>query len=451
MNQQRPRRYSLFTGLLLIVLGVLFLANNLAPGAIQLSRLARYWPVLLILLGIAKLLDRLLARRTAQAPPRLLTPGEVLLLIAVIGGSIAAIGFASFERRHPGMGISTGLWGHTFTFSEELPTKELKRNASVAVSTPRGDITVRPGEVSGLRVIVTKKVAGRSWDRASAIAKTIQVNVEPTAQGYQIAPQLGEEAHNVQVNLETYLPAPTNLSALTDAGDIDIDGLNGAISATSNRGDVVTREAGGDLTVQVGHGDVRIADVKGNVRLTGRGDSVELGDIQGTVLVEGEFFGPVRIHDIARALRYTSNRTELTIGRLPGRLEMDSGTLTLSDTPADVRLVTRDRDIEFENVTGGIQIVNRNGKIEVRFRQQPREDVSITDDSGNVAVVLPAGINAQIAAFAHSGSVESEFEAPTLRKIQQGGNNQLEGTLGSGGPKISIITSYGTIHLEKAD
>jgi DUF4097 and DUF4098 domain-containing protein YvlB len=451
MNQAQPRRASLFPGLLLIFIGALFLVNNLAPGWIAMSRLVRYWPVVLILLGIAKLLDRVLAQRTQQAPARMLTPGEVLLLIAVIGGSIAAIGFASFERRHPNIGISTGLWEHAFTFSEELPAEELRPNAPVTVSTPRGDISVRPGEGSQLRVIVTKKVAGRRWERASALAQKVRVNVQQTGQGYQIAPLLGPEDENVQVSLETYLPPPTNLSASTNAGDIHIEGLTGTITATSGRGDVVTRDAGGDLNVQVGHGDVRLVGVKGDVHLTGRGDSVDLGDIQGTVLVDGEFFGPIRIHEIARAVRYTSERTQLTIGRLPGRLEMDSGSLTISDTPASVRLTTRDRDIEFENVTGAIQIVNRNGQVEARFRQPPREDISITNDSGNVDVVLPAGTNAQIAASSQSGNVECDFQAPTLRQNQQGGNSQLAGTLGSGGPKISITTTYGSIHLEKTD
>jgi DUF4097 and DUF4098 domain-containing protein YvlB len=451
MTRPGPRRYSLFTGLLLILLGALFLVNNLMPGRMELGRLWRYWPVLLILLGIAKLLDRLLARRTGQAPPRALTGGEIFLLLLVIGGSAVAIGVVSFAHRHPNLGITTGLWGHPFTFSEELPSQELKPAATVALSTLRGDVAVRSGQDSRMRLIVTKKVASSNWNRASELAKKIQVKVEQTPQGYEVSPQADAEKKNVQVSLEAYLPATTNLSVTTDAGDVRIEGLTGTISATSARGDVQTRNAGGDVTVQLGHGDARIAGVNGNVHLTGRGDVVELGEIKGAVLIEGEFFGPVRIHEISRSVRYTSNRTELTVGRLPGRLEMDAGTLTISDTPADVQLTTRDRDIEVENVTGQIKIENRNGQVEVRFSRPPRADVTISNESGDVNLVLPRDTNAQISAVSRSGSVESDFEAPSLKRIEQGGSTQLNGALGAGGPKISITTTYGAIHLQKAD
>jgi DUF4097 and DUF4098 domain-containing protein YvlB len=450
MTRSGPRRYSLFTGLLLILIGVLFLVHNLMPGRIDLARLWRYWPVLLILLGIAKLLDRLLARRTGEAPPRALTAGEILLLLVIIGGSAAAIGVVSFAHRHPDFGISTGLWGHPFTFSQELPPQELKPAATISLSTPRGDLAVRSGQDSRMRLIVTKKIASYDWNRASELAKKVQVTVEETPQGYEVSPQL-PETKNVQVNLEAYLPATANLTATTDAGDVRIEGLTGTISATSTRGDVQTRNAGGDVTAQMGHGDARITGVNGNVHLTGRGDAVELGEIKGTVLIEGEFFGPVRIHEISRSVRYTSNRTELTVGRLPGRLEMDSGTLTISDAPADFRLTTRDRDIEVENVTGRIQIENRNGKVEVRFSRPPRADVTISDQSGDVDLVLPPDTNAQISAVSNSGSVESDFNLPSLKRIEQGGTTELHGALGAGGPKITVTTTYGAIHLEKSD
>jgi len=451
MTAARPRRYSLFSGSLLILIGVLFLVHNLKPGLIELGQLLRYWPVLLILLGIAKLLDRLLAHRADQAPPRVLTGGELFLLILVIGGAAAAIGFTTLERRHPDLQVSWGLWGHPYTFSQELPPQELKPGSTVGVSTPRGDISARPGQDSGLRVVVTKTVTGSNWDRASALAGKIRVNVEATSQGYEVSPQLVPGTHDVRVSLETYLPAQTSLSASTDSGDVRVEGLTGTVSVTTGRGDIEAHKVSGDVSARIAHGDARITGVSGNVHLTGRGDAIELDDIKGTVVVEGEFFGPIRIYDVNRAVRYNSNRTDLTIGRLPGRLEMDSGSLTISDTPGSIHLTTRDRDIELENVTGQIEIENHNGKIAVRFRQPPREDVSITNKSGDVELALPAGTTAQIFATSRSGNVESDFESLALRRTEQGNSHQLEGSLGTGGPKISITTTYGTVHLEKTD
>jgi hypothetical protein len=53
--------------LLLIVLGVLFLLNNLYPG---MFRFGRMWPVILIVIGLAKVLEYFQAPR----PPDTSTP-----------------------------------------------------------------------------------------------------------------------------------------------------------------------------------------------------------------------------------------------------------------------------------------------------------------------------------------------------------------------------------------
>ncbi len=58
MSNGRPYRSSLFAGLLLILLGVIFFLDRIHPG-FEIGRLIRlYWPLLLILWGVAKLLDR---------------------------------------------------------------------------------------------------------------------------------------------------------------------------------------------------------------------------------------------------------------------------------------------------------------------------------------------------------------------------------------------------------
>jgi hypothetical protein len=52
--------------LILIVLGALLLLNNLYPDVYRFSRV---WPVILIVIGIAKLLEALVHRRGGDEPP----------------------------------------------------------------------------------------------------------------------------------------------------------------------------------------------------------------------------------------------------------------------------------------------------------------------------------------------------------------------------------------------
>ena len=49
--------------LILIALGVLFLLNNLYPETFSFGRL---WPVILIVIGLAKILENLVGRKEKQ-------------------------------------------------------------------------------------------------------------------------------------------------------------------------------------------------------------------------------------------------------------------------------------------------------------------------------------------------------------------------------------------------
>ncbi|MGB8591820.1 MAG: DUF5668 domain-containing protein, partial [Candidatus Acidiferrales bacterium] len=76
MSNGSTERRSIFGGVLLILLGVLFLLHRHYPelGIGHLFRV--YWPVLLIVWGLAKLIDNFAARGSGEARPPLMSGGE---------------------------------------------------------------------------------------------------------------------------------------------------------------------------------------------------------------------------------------------------------------------------------------------------------------------------------------------------------------------------------------
>ena len=69
MTEGRHQRRSIFPGLLLIVLGAIFLLHRFDP-AFGVGHLIRvYWPLLIILWGVAKLIDHFAAQSTGQSAP----------------------------------------------------------------------------------------------------------------------------------------------------------------------------------------------------------------------------------------------------------------------------------------------------------------------------------------------------------------------------------------------
>ena len=73
----------------------------------------------------------------------------------------------------------------------------------------------------------------------------------------------------------------------------------------------------------------------------------------GDATFEGEFFGPIRVRNVTKTTRYASEKADLTLVHMTGRLELDSGEIDVSDVSGSAKLTTHDKDMDVENVAGG--------------------------------------------------------------------------------------------------
>jgi hypothetical protein len=198
-------------------------------------------------------------------------------------------------------------------------------------------------------------------------------------------------------------------------------------------------------------GDAKVSGTKGDVKISGSGDSVEVVNATGNFTINGEFVGPVRAEKVAKGVRFVSHRTDLTLTQLSGRMEAGSGNLEVVDAPGNLILRTHEEEVSIENAGGKIKVDNRNGNVEVRFSFPPKEDIEINNASAAITLGLPGSANFEIVADCHSGDIDSEFQADSLKKTTTGsGDSHLEGKYGNGrGPKITLKTSYGSISIHK--
>ncbi|MDE3136253.1 MAG: DUF4097 family beta strand repeat protein [Acidobacteriota bacterium] len=442
------RRGSIFGGLLLMVIGTLFLIHYLAPGVLHLGQLARYWPVLLILWGLARLWDHFAATRRGQAPPRTVSGGDLLLVLLVLVGIVALL---SYDRLHRNMGWDDGfnLFGNPYTFTATLPTTAVDPLARIDLWTPRGNITVRPREDKNLSIVVTKTVRASDQAEAQKVADATTVSVQQTPQVLHVEPKIPSGADDAQVSYDVSVFPKTSLTASTGRGQIHVNGIDGELSLSTS-GDVDVQQTGSNITLDLRRGDARVHSVAGNVTINGRGQQVDVGEIAGQASINGEFYGPIHVRRIAKAVQFNSSRTALSVSSALGRLDMESGDLVLSDTPGNVSLETRDKDVQFENVQGNVAITDRNGNVDIRYSEPPTSNITITNRSGDISIALPARSSFSITAVARSGDISNDFETPALHLVETSPNAQLQGTVGTGGPKITLNTSYGTIHVLRA-
>jgi len=443
MAGTRARSSGLFSGLVLISVGVLLLLHNY--GHLELSEFFRHWwPLLIIFWGVIKLFERTVGRQFGSGT---ISGGELLLVF----GMLALLGIVVAQEYVKTKVEDLDLGGDNYSYDLDVKPKEIPAQAHILVRTNRGDITVRGSDDPQIRVTAKKNVKTWSDREAERLAQPVTVEITQNGDGFEVHPSGYDTSDNrISVDMEISLPKKSALAVKTEKGDIAVSDQMTDVTITDQNGDVEVRDTAGDVSIEMRKGGVKVSDTKGDVKVSGKGGEIEVNSASGSLTVEGDFYGPVRADKIAKGVRMVSPRTDLTVSALSGHLEASSGNLDLIDAAGNVTLRTRDNEVNVENPGGKVDIENRNAQTSVRFSMAPKDDVHITNSSAEVSLTLPGGSNFEITADCHDCDIDSEFGSLQPTKTQSG-DSHLEGKTGSGkSPKITVKTSYGNIALRKS-
>jgi DUF4097 and DUF4098 domain-containing protein YvlB len=441
-----PARSSgLFSGLVLISVGVLLLLHFYASLELW-NFFRRWWPLMIIFWGAIKLYERTAGRRFGGGDGGRATGSEAGLVLAMVA-LVAIVALATRVKDHFGPVIDPS---ESFSYDIDVAPKKIPANARVMVRNGRGDIIVRASDNGEIRVTAKKTVKSWSEKDAERIAEPVKVTIEQNGDGYEVHPTgFDLSSSKIGVDLEVAIPKKSALSVKTAKGDVNVSGISGDVVVTDMTGDVDVRGTAGDVNVEMRKGDAKVSGTKGDVKISGKGGEIEVNDTGGSLTVEGEFYGPIRADKAVKGVRMVSSKTDLTLSALAGHFETGSGNMDIVDAPGNLSLRTRDSEINVENPGGKVIIDNRNASVGVRFSSSPKEDVQITDSSGEIAVTVPGGASFEITADCRNCEISSEF--PGLGASKTGsGDSHLAGKYGSGkGPKITLKTSYGNISLRR--
>lgn len=452
-NGRTYRRGSIFGALLLVAIGGLFLYANMTPGFSPWPVVARYWPVLIILWGLGKLVDFLLLRGRPEATAATrITGGDIVgLIFLIIIGTAFSRAVEHGWRTGP---IVIGdeeigcLFGNQYDFTEELE-QEVPPSTTLALSNLRGNVTLTAGAGDQIRLLARKMVCAPSESEARRLASGAVPALEETAEGYDFHWEAESGTTGLMsVDLEVQVPKSVNLRLSGRRGDFHVSGVQGDVNVELSRGDIEVNEIDGEVRVEIRRGSVRVADVRGSVGVEGRGGEIQIRNTSGPTSVQGEYYGPIEFANIAGTVRFESRRTDFSAQGIEGELTIDSGDLTLRGVPGDVTLRTRNKEIEVEEVNGQILIENRNGRVVVRAPAPPTQLIEVLNSRGSIELILPAGSGFQLSATARNGEVESDF-ADLIGAEKRGGTETLSGSVGNGRTPIRLTTGHGNIYVRR--
>jgi DUF4097 and DUF4098 domain-containing protein YvlB len=447
----RPRSSGIFSGLVLIVIGLLFLLHNYRGFEFH-DVFRHWWPLIIIFWGVLKLYERTSSTSLEPGGPRI-TAGEIFLILGLLALVGVVIAVDAVKEKFPGTHIELGDFGrNSYDYDLEVAPKTVAANARINVRGTRGDITVRASDEAEIRVTGKKNVRAWSDGDAQKVAERASVEIVQNGDGYEIRPS-GSNTGDSRLGFDMEIAVPKKASLTvrtTDKGDIVVSDMAASVSVNNQNGDVELRDTTGDVSIDMRHGDVKVSDTKGDIKLSGKGGEVEITSATGGLTVDGEFYGPIRADKIAKGVRYVSQRSDITLSQLGGHLEMSSGNLEISDAPGNLQLRTNRYDMDLENLGGKAKIDNRDGSIEIRYSTPPKDDIEITNTNATISLSLPGSSSFEITADCHSCDIDSDFSGGTLAKTNSGGDNHLQGKYGSGrATRIMLKTSYGNISLRR--
>jgi len=453
-SPDQTRSSGLFSGLLLISIGVLLLLWTYFHIGIG-SFLRHWWPLIFIVWGLVKFYERTVAHRQGRGTGWI-TAGEIFLVVGVfcLIGVVVIVDLVR-KRIHEKGGWVDGIGvdiGNRFPFDLDLPPLVVPANAHIAITLPRGDVSVHASDENQLAVTGKKQI--RSWneDEAARSADRVKLEVKKDGDTFVVRPSdSAQDIGGASFDLDVALPKKADLSVKTQKGDIHIADVLAPLSVSTQSGNIEISDTGGSVTIDTQKGDTTVTDTKGDVKIAGKGGEVSVVNATGGLTLNGEFFGPIRAEKIAKGIRFISHRSDFTLTQLTGHMSIESGNFEIVDAPGSLTLRTSSANVTIENPGGKVNVDNRNGNIDVRYSTAPKDDIQLTNSSSEITLSLPSNASFEIVADCHSCDIDSDFSSPSLNKTTtKSGDSHLEGKYGSGRPiKIVIRTSYGSINIRK--
>jgi DUF4097 and DUF4098 domain-containing protein YvlB len=130
-------------------------------------------------------------------------------------------------------------------------------------------------------------------------------------------------------------------------------------------------------------------------------------------------------------------------------IELISGKLDIENVTGGVKASCISGRFTARNLSGDARLSNVSGSLEATFdRLDDASNVTLSNVSGQLVVVIPSDTNGTIKANTLSGHIDNNFGLPVRRGEYVG--NDLSGQLGRGGARLRLNNVSGQIKIQRA-
>lgn len=449
------KRTTFLGPLILIAIGVMFLLKNIRPDLRVFETVLEYWPLLLIVWGVMRLVEVLISYSSGRltAPRPGVTGGEWTLIVLITVFGAGAWGVQRFADQIPGRIKIGGLdvFGETFDYPVEGTRKLAGKPTRVVVDNLRGNCRVTGADTSEIKV--TGRKMARAMDKSEADRSAGEAPLEIVETGNMVTVRTnldrGDGDKRLSADIEIIVPREVAVEARGRYGDFDISDIGGEVTVTSDNAGVRLQDIASNVTVTLRKSDIiRAIGIKGNVLVKGGGRDVEIENVTGEVAIDGSYSGETSIRNVAKPVRFQSPVTSLSLERVPGELQITLANMSGDNLVGPMRLTTRSKDLSFSDVTESVDITVERGDVELRQSKLPLAKTTIQVRGGDIELAIPQNAKLNLNVNTERGEITNDF-SPALKMDEAGHGGRLSGSVGAGGPDIRLSTTRGGVTVRK--
>jgi len=462
---QKPRRSSLLSGLFwTAVAGVWLLA--LAGTFEFLDFFGLYWPMLLVLFGIGKIVDYYRFQGRIRLRAGELIGVFLIVFLGLTAGRVAEANWPGLDFDFPAILLGDGNirlrpWGETHRWTDNAQASA-EGIVHLQVNNDYGDIRIEAGSRDEIEVRLTKEVVADDQEQAREVADRVQITQHREGDLLEVTTNRESgRAGQQRLSTDLFLRVPARLVAVLKSrhGDIRVTGLENTLTVENSSGNVVIDAQQGALTVDNEYGYIQVRRSKGETKLTNRRGRITLEDgvgnatisnlyesatvrrLEGNVSLQNRF-GSVRVSDVSGMVTIDAPGSSVVVNgtRQLVRVRNSQKSVTISKSQGPVELETSYSRAELSEIYGLVDLRATHSEITARNVKSKfsckavgsRLSLSTLEDGFDVVTTLRP---ITIRGFSGSGTAQNEFDDITISTEQS-----LKG-------ELSVINKSGNIEL----
>jgi DUF4097 and DUF4098 domain-containing protein YvlB len=416
--------------LLLLGVGTALIADMITGGNVT-GALIKWWPVVLIALGVEYMIVSVANRNNGKSIG--IAFGSLFLASGICIAAIAVTNAANLAfLRNLDIHLGNITIGNVSYADENGRRFEMDPvRASVAdnegtiyLNNLVGDVTIRTGDVKEMELKGTVYVH-QSVDNGEEIARKSEIRVEHKGDRLEITADGPEYRvrgikQKPRINLAVTVPHDLDQSwhiSVTN-GDVDVSGITvrGRLLATTLNGLVELADITGDVAGETANGAIVIRNIRGNASADTTNGRITIASVDGNASADTAQ-GRVELRDIGGDVSVSTMNGNVAMERIGG----------------NVKTETANGSIQLTEAGGAVNATSVNGNITVRTARLAG-DFDLDSLNGKITVHLPEDASFEVDGETTHGDIVTDFPLDA-------GKREIRGKVNGGTYEIDIDTN----------